>query len=121
LANKIGALAQKGCFCPARASTRNGDDGSGGHHGFSAVNQRSRFCQLTDELIPLSSKKMTNSRMTTVTIASTCSAISYFSMSYVLNSQVISQLDSDSAVEFRSYDVPKPIDLTNGREIFFGN
>jgi hypothetical protein len=37
------------------------------------------FCQLTDELIPLSSKKMTNSRVTSVTIASTRLAISYFS------------------------------------------
>lgn len=47
--------------------------------------------------------------------------ISCISAGWSGNSHLVSQTDRDLPVKFLLYDPPKPIDLTNGTEICFGN
>ena len=66
-------------------------------------------------------RKQTKGRVTTAMNAASGEEIPGISAGWSGNSYLVSQTDRDLPVKFLLYDPPKPIDLTNGTEICFGN
>ena len=66
-------------------------------------------------------RKQTKGRVTTAMNAASGEEISCISAGWNGNSYLVSQADRDLPVKFLLYDPPKPVDLTNGTEICFGN